>query len=194
MEFLDLVKTNRSYRGYDQYHKVSREELETLVNFARLTPSSTNAQTLKYFLSFDPETNAKIQPLTGWAKRLPHLKLPREGHNPTAFIVICFDKNLGTSSDYFMKDVGIVAQTMLLGAVGIGLGGIMIGSFGPKRISEALSLPEHLEPVLIVAIGKPDEEVKLVDVPENGEISYSRDENHVTFVPKRSLQEVIINK
>lgn len=193
MDFMERVKLNRSYRGFDQERKVTKAELETLVELARFCPSSINFQPLKYFLSCDSATNEKIQPLTGWARRLPQLKLPREGHNPTAFIVICADKNIAPNPERFMKDVGIVAQTMLLGSIEMGLGGIMIGNFNAGKVSEALSLEDHLEPVLILALGKPDEEVRLVDVPEDGDIGYTRDEQHITYVPKRSKEELIIN-
>ncbi len=194
MEFLERVKLNRSYRGFDQERLVKREELESLVELARFCPSSINFQPLKFYLSCDAQTNAVIQPLTGWARRLPHLNLPREGHNPTAFIVICADKNIAPNPERFMKDVGIVAQTMLLGSIDLGLGGIMIGNFSAAKVSEALQLADHLEPVLIVAIGKPDEEVRLTELPEGGDISYSRDEQHVTYVPKRPMDELLLNK
>lgn len=49
-------------------------------------------------------------------------------------------------------------------------------------------------PVLIVAIGKPDETIVLTDVKEDGDINYYRDENDVHYVPKRSLEDLIINK
>lgn len=194
MEFLERVKLNRSYRGFNQERIVKREELESLVELARFCPSSINFQPLKFYLSCDAQTNAVIQPLTGWARRLPHLNLPREGHNPTAFIVICADKNIASNPERFMKDVGIVAQTMLLGSIDLGLGGIMIGNFSAAKVSEALQLADHLEPVLIVAIGKPDEEVRLTELPDSGDISYSRDEQHVTYVPKRPMNELLINK
>lgn len=194
MEFLARVKLNRSYRGFDQERPVKREELEFLVELARFCPSSINFQPLKFYLSCDAKTNAVIQPLTGWARRLPHLNLPREGHNPTAFIVICADKTIASNPERFMKDVGIVAQTMLLGSIDLGLGGIMIGNFSAAKVSEALQLADHLEPVLIVAIGKPDEEVRLTALPDSGDISYSRDEQHVTYVPKRPMDELLINK
>ena len=83
---------------------------------------------------------------------------------------------------------------MLLGSIDLGLGGIMIGSFSAAKVSEALQLADHLEPLLIVAIGKPDEEVRLTELPEGGDISYSRDEQHVTYVPKRPMDELLINK
>ena len=87
-----------------------------------------------------------------------------------------------------------MAQTMLLAATEMGLGGCMISNYDAGQVREALELPEHLMPVLIVAIGKPDETIVLTDVKEDGDINYYRDENDVHYVPKRSLEDLIINK
>ena len=48
---IDLVRKNRSYRGYDHSRKVTEEELRSFVEAARLCPSSVNVQPLKYFLA-----------------------------------------------------------------------------------------------------------------------------------------------
>lgn len=188
----DLLKNNRSFRGFDESRKVTLEELRDMVDCTRYTASSVNKQPLKYYLADTPEKTAVIQPLTGWARSLPELNLPYEGHRPTAFIVICQDTSIMENIELFQRDVGIVAQTILLSAVEKGLGGCMIGNFSPEKISSALDLPKNLVPVLIVAIGKPDETVVITAVSENGETSYYRDENDVHFVPKRSLDDIIL--
>lgn len=190
----DLVRKSRSWRGYDESRKVSREELVELVECARLCPSSVNMQPLKYYLAWKEEQVKKIQPLTKWARALQPMELPHKGHCPTAFIVICQDTALQPSIPRFQKDIGIVAQTMLLAATEMGLGGCMIGNYDAGQVREALELPEHLMSVLIVAIGKPDETIVLTDVKEDGDINYYRDENDVHYVPKRSLEDLIINK
>jgi len=189
----DLILKNRSYRGYDESFVISRDVLETLVDFARLSPASRNIQPLKFFLSNDKETNAKIQRHTIWARNLPELKLPHEGQYPTAFIVICFDSTVEQNAAQFSKDVGIAAQSMLLGAAEMGLGGIMIGSFSKEAIIKELSLADNLEPQLVVALGKPVETVVLTELPKDGKTAYFRDENDVHYVPKRSLKDIIVN-
>ena len=103
MEYLDLVRKNRSYRGFDSTFTVSRKTLESLVEFARLAPSSVNLQPLKYFLSYTNATNAAIQPLTAWARRLQPLQLPKPGQYPTAFIVILQDLSISENIDRFAK-------------------------------------------------------------------------------------------
>ncbi len=107
------------------------------------------------------------------------------GKRPTGFVVICQDKGIDENLSLYQKDVGIVAQTMLLAAVEQGLGGCMIGNFQAGEVMEVLGLPEEIRPLLIVAFGKPAEEIHLVDVPEDGNTNYYRDENDVHYVPKR---------
>lgn len=189
--FKDLCKQNRSYRGFDESRRVTREELLDMIDCTRYAASSINKQPLKFYIAETPEKTSLIQPLTGWARALPGKKLPYDGHCPTAFIVICQDTDIMEDTTRFMKDVGITAQTILLSAVEKGLGGCMIGNFSPAKISEAISLPENLVPLLIVAIGKPDETIVLTEV-ENGSTDYYRDENDVHYVPKRSLEDVVL--
>ena len=190
--FKDLVRQNRSYRGYDESRKITREELMALVDCARYAPSSVNRQPFQYYLACEPDQLAAIQPLTGWARALPEKGLPYPGHRPTAFIVICQNTDWEKDLSRFQKDVGIVAQTMLLAAVETGLGGIMIGNFSPEKIAAALFLPDHLVPLLIVAFGKPDETVVLTEALPGENLNYYRDENDVHYVPKRRLQDVVV--
>ena len=108
---------------------------------------------------------------------------------PTAFIVMCVDTRVVPDVERAARDAGIAAQTILLRAAEMGLGGCMIGSFRPE-LKEALSLAEPLVPTLVIALGKPDEEIILEDA-ENG-VNYYRDENGTHHVPKRTLDEIVI--
>ena len=189
----DLLEKNRSYRGYDETRKVTEEELRELVAYTRLCPAAANVQPLKYFLAWEPEEVEKVQGLTKWARALPEMVLPHPGKRPTGFVVICQNKRIDENLNRYQKDVGIVAQTMLLAAVEQGLGGCMIGNFQAGEVMEVLGLPEEIRPLLIVAFGKPAEEIHLVDVPEDGNTNYYRDENDVHYVPKRTLADELLN-
>ena len=181
--FEKLVRQNRSYRGFDESRKVDREELLRMVDCARLSASSVNLQPLKYYLAWEPEAVGRIQPLTGWARNLPEMTLPHKGMYPTAFIVICQDKSISDSLARFQKDVGIAAQTILLAAVEMEAG----------RVKDALELPEDLAPMLIVAIGKPAEEVVIREIEPGEPTPYYRDEQDVHYVPKRKLADIVIH-
>ena len=189
---IDLVRRNRSYRGYDHSRRLTREELLTLLEAARLCPSSVNMQPLRYCPVYEEKLADRLQAETKWARGLPEMTLPHPGKEPTAFIVICQDTNVHPSLARFQRDVGIVAQTMLLAAVEMGLGGCMIGNFSAERVHALLGLPENVQPLLIVALGKPDEEIVLTDAV-NGQTAYYRDEADRHYVPKRPLSELVVD-
>ena len=187
----ELVLKNRSYRGFDPSVRLTREELLELLDLARYTASSVNEQPLRYYIAWEKEEVEQILPLTMWAKALKEMKLPHPGKEPAAFIIICQDMNISSNTTRFQRDVGVVAQTMLLGAVEKGFGG-MIGSFHKPQLKELLNLPEGVEPNLIVALGKPAEKVVLTDVGEDGSTKYYRDAEDTHYVPKRSLKELVL--
>ena len=144
----DLLKACRSYRGYDESYRFTEEELMELVDHTRYAASSMNIQPLKFYLAWEKEEVDRIQPLTGWAKQMPEMELPHKGMCPTAFIIICQDLSVDDRLARFHRDVGLVAQTILLAAAEKGLGGCMIGSYGAKPVKECLHLPENLMPML----------------------------------------------
>ena len=191
--FLDLVKQARSHRGFRQDRKVTRQELEHLVECARFTPAARNDQVLKYYLAEKPETVAAIQPLTKWAGALAELHLPRKGAEPVAYIVICLDGSLAENPAPYQRDVGIVAQTMLLAAAGMGLNGCMIGSFAAGELREKLGLPEAIKPQLLLALGEGTDRIVMTDVGEDGSTTYYRDAEDIHYVPKRTLEQLILN-
>lgn len=191
--FLDLVKQARSHRGFRQDRKVTRQELEHLVECARFTPAARNDQVLKYYLAVKPETVAAIQPLTKWAGALAELHLPRKGAEPVAYIVICLDGSLAENPAPYQRDVGIVAQTMLLAAAEMGLNGCMIGSFAAGELREKLGLPEAIKPQLLLALGEGTDRIVMTDVGKDGSTTYYRDAEDTHYVPKRTLEQLILN-
>ncbi len=185
----DLVLKNRSYRRFHQDQPVSEETLRELVDLGRLSASGSNMQPLKYVLSCTSEANARIFPYLAWAGYLKEWGGPAEGERPAAYIVILGDKNIRADAGI---DHGIAAQSILLGATERGLGGCMIGAIKRAGLAQELDLPDHLEILLVLALGVPAEQVVLEEVGADGSIRYYRDAQSVHHVPKRSLDEVII--
>lgn len=188
----DLLISCRSCRGFDESRRIRKEELLEFVNLTRYSASSMNIQPLKYRVICEKEEVDRMQPLTGWAKQMPQMTLPHPGKCPTAFVIICQDTSVDPAMGKFQRDVGIVAQTMLLAATEKGLGGCMIGSFNAGQVAKEFGLPENIKPMLVVAFGKPDEKIVLTDIPADGNFRYYRDENDVHYVPKRSLDEIVL--
>lgn len=185
----DMVQKNRSYRRFYGDYKVEQNTLVELVELARLSPSGRNLQPLKYYISSDKEANAKIFPTLAWAGYLKDWDGPEESERPTAYIVMLVDKTLTTGTPAI--DEGIACQSILLGAVEKGLGGCIIQSVKKKELAAILGIPESLEVALVIALGKPKEEVQLVAV-KGDDVKYYRDGNGVHYVPKRSIDDIII--
>jgi len=187
--FADIVKKNRSYRRFYEDVVVSKEELTELIGFARLVPSGANAQVLKYFISNESVLNSKIFETLGWAGYLKDWDGPVEGERPSAYIIMLSDLSLGKDRKH---DEGIAAQTIMLGAVEKGYGGCMLGNVNREKLATNIGLDtEKYRIELVLALGKPKEEV--VIEPLDGDIKYYRDEKQVHHVPKRALEDLIIN-
>ena len=185
----DLIKKTRSYRRFDQGFKIELETLRELVELARLSAAAGNLQPLKYMLSNDPDKNETIFKNLGWAGYLKDWPGPDEGERPSAYIIVLGDTRICKS---FGCDHGIACQNMMLGAVEKGLGGCMIGSVNRERLRKSLNIQDHLEILLVVALGKPQETVVLETVGPDGDIKYWRDSEGVHHVPKRRLEDIIV--
>lgn len=185
----ELVYANRTCRRFHEDSAVSFETLAGLVDLARVTASAGNLQPLKYVVCCDSEKNARIFPNLGWAAYLSGWKGPAEGERPAAYIVILLDRNISANPGC---DHGIAAQTILLGAREQGLAGAMIGAVNAKALKRLLVLPENLDILLVLAMGKPREEARLTELGPDGDIRYYRDADQVHFVPKRSLSDILI--
>ena len=186
----DLLLKNRSYRRFYENEAVSYETLKELVGLARITPSTVNSQPLRFRLVNTPEENKKVFECLAWAGLLKDWNGPSEGERPSAYIVILCDLSVGKDKRY---DDGIAAQTIMLGAVEKGLGGCIFGSVKRDLLAENLNIDSKKYSVdLVLALGKPKENVRIVDIPENGSTAYYRDENLTHYVPKHSVDNLII--
>ncbi len=183
----DLIKKNRSIRRFDSSIKINSKKIEKWIDLARLSSSGRNMQPLKYVICTDERINGLIFSNLGWAGYLTNWNGPTENERPVAYIVVLLDKSLAENC---YCDEGIAMQSIFLGAVEDGFGGCIIGSVNKSKVAKILQLPNNLDLLYLLALGKPAEEV-VVETAVNGDIKYWRDENGVHHVPKRPLQEII---
>ena len=125
-----------------------------------------------------------------WAGYLKNWQGPQPGKQPAAYIIILGDKTIAKS---FHCDHGIAAQSILLGAAEKGLGGCIIGSIQRDKLRKKLNIPQQYEILLVIALGKPAEKVVLESTVKTGSIEYYRDDKDVHHVPKRPLDEIILD-
>jgi nitroreductase len=188
MNLKELIIKTRSYRRFDESYQIDVKTLESLIDLARLSASGANRQPLKYAYFNTPGDCGKVFPFLAWAGYLTDWPGPDKGERPTAYIIILGDKKV---SEIFGVDHGIAAQSIMLGATEAGLGGCIIGSIKREEMSNEFSIPDNLEILLILAMGKPVEKVVIEDI-KNADVKYWRDDNKNHHVPKRSLKDLII--
>ena len=86
MELQEVLNSRRSMRSYDAERKVTKEQLETIINAAILAPSWKNLQTSRYYCILSDE---KIE-------EFRHKCLPEFNQNNSegaALVVTTFVKN-----------------------------------------------------------------------------------------------------
>ncbi len=181
-----LLLHNRSYRGFDRDYVVHRRQLDAMIAVNVKVASSVNMQRLRFRpVVQGPEADA-VNKYIRMGRGLPHLQLPFPGREPEAFIVVCSTAAENPGIDI---DLGISVQSMLLKAVEMGLGGLIIRNFDREPIREALALP--YEPICVVAVGKPAEQIELVPVHEGEPLSYYRRDG-VHYVPKLTPEDLTL--
>ena len=165
---------------------MTQAQLRRIVEVCTKVPSGRNQQVLRFKLITKDTGSDKMQGLYKLGGALPELHLPFPGTEPEAFIVIC---STVEPDKWVNMDVGIAAQSMLLKATEMGLGGICIGAFNKAVLTETFSLP--FEPVLLLAIGKPAEHIELVSVHAGDSLKYYRSDG-IHYVPKIAVDDLIL--
>ncbi|HIH88278.1 TPA: nitroreductase [Candidatus Bathyarchaeota archaeon] len=147
MEFMDVVKKRRSIRKYKP-DRVPKAEIEYVLEAARLAPSWANRQCWRYIVVTDEATRKRIT-MTEWAAKAP------------VVIVACGDPSKAGNRDgkpYYMLDMGISMEHLVLAASEHGLGTCWLGGqFDEKTVREALGVPESHRIVAMTPLGYPDE-------------------------------------
>lgn len=187
-EFKELVKKNRSYRRFYQNEKLTEEQLKDFIDTARYTASGANRQPIMYKISVNEELNQQIFKYLAWAGYYKDWNGPCEGERPTGYIFLITKKDINAQ-----YDVGIAAQTILLDAVANGYGGCMLANIKRDELIKVLNISNEYKIDLCIALGKPKEEVVIENVGSDGDIKYYRDENQVQHVPKKPLEDIILN-
>jgi nitroreductase len=145
---MDVIRRRRSIRKY-RTDPVSQEDVDYVLEAARLAPSWANSQCWQFVVVTDPKVKAALAESGGsWT-----------AHAPT-IIVACADPTKpGTKNDqpYYMLDIGIAMEHLILAATERGLGTCWIGGFDERVAKEAIGVPDGIRLVAFTPLGYPDE-------------------------------------
>jgi nitroreductase len=149
MDVFEAVQKRHSIRAYDST-PISNEKLKKILEAARLAPSAGNIQPWHFIIVTDAEKRRRLAK----ARYAKFLKMA-----PTV-IVGCGDQK--ASPNWYVIDVAIAMQNMVLTATSEGLGTCWIGSFSEDQIREMLKIPENFRVVAILAVGYPRKKLDIM--------------------------------
>lgn len=152
MEVYEAIRGRRSVRRF-LADPIDRETLDRIVDAAIWAPSGGNAQTWRFVIVTEPERIGKLRTVS-----------PGLLGDPPAVVALCQDLGAarakgGALGETFLApiDAAMAAQNLLLAAYAEGLGTCTIGSFHKAAVGRLLNLPDRVEPVLLVSVGRPVE-------------------------------------
>jgi nitroreductase len=179
MEITEAILTRRSIRRIKS-DPVDEETLEKVLEAARWAPSWKNTQCWRFVTVRDNGTRSEIAGcmISG-----------RAGENPSAsaikqapvLIVACAE--LGKSGlnagdfatdkgDWYMYDVALAMQNLVLEAHSLGLGTVHLGLFNAQKVAKILAVPDGFCVVAMTPLGYPDETPRTVPRKELSEIVF----------------------
>lgn len=184
MDTKDSIKKRRSIRKFTaELPKI--EDLTELIDLGRLYSSAANAQPVRFALITEKNNLDKVFSHLNWAKFLPDFSID-ESNRPTAYILILSE---GEPSPFFAFDAGAAATTVMLAAEEKGLSSCCLMVPKPQEMAKEFPLGNGL-PRYAIALGYAA--VKSEAVEWAGSQKYFVDEEGSFFVPKRSLEEVLL--
>lgn len=183
MEVMEAIKTRRSIRKY-KTTPVDDEAIEQVLEAARWAPSWKNNQCWRFIVVRDSNIKAEL------ANTL--IKVERAGtlvdnpsveaiRNAPVVIVVC--AQLGKSGynrgeiatdkgEWYMFDVALAVQNLMLTAHSHGLGTIPVGLFDAKKAASILGVPDGFCVVVMTPLGYPDQEPEARPRKELSEIVF----------------------
>jgi len=175
MEVISAIQARRSIRRY-RADPVKEEDLKVVLEAARWAPSWRNSQCWRFIVVRDPRVKAELadalspgNAATSAVKEAPVViaacaELGKSGYKRGE---VCTDKG-----DWFMFDVALAMQNMVLAACSLGLGTVHVGWVDAKKAAEILQLPQEIVFVEMTPLGYPDEEPEARPRKEPSEIVF----------------------
>ncbi|RXJ87387.1 nitroreductase family protein [Arcobacter sp. CECT 8985] len=184
-----LVQKSRCTRRFKQNQKIDLNDLEELIDVARVTSSAKNMQPLKYILVTKEQFVKKLATTAKWAAHLTNWS-QSEDEIPSAFIIMLNDKRI---DGFPMFDAGVSFEAISLAANSKDLDICALASIDKQVCKELFDIDDNFEILLGIAVGISNEKIELVEVTDNN-TNYYRDKQDTHCVPKRDLPQIVVGK
>ncbi len=158
MELKEAIMKRRSVRKFTDY-EITNNEVNELLEAARWAPSWANTQVWEFIVVRDKDVIQKV--VSTYTETNPATKCSLAA---SVLIVGCAKTGIsGTKripvessfSEWFMFDLGLAVQNLCLRAHDMGLGTVIVGSFDYALCKKYLSVPDGMEVVVVIPVGKP---------------------------------------
>jgi nitroreductase len=150
LNFSDLLNARKSVRSYLE-KEVEEEKLVKILEAARTAPSWANRQCWSYIVVKDKARIGELGSglVNSWLKKAP------------VIIAACGNPSKSGSHDgmdYYLVDVAISMEHLVLAAADLELGTCWIGSFEEAKVKRILGVPDNIKVVALTPVGYPAEE------------------------------------
>lgn len=148
-DFLQLATDRYSVRSFAPT-PVSQEDIDKIIFAGKVAPTAVNSQPQKIYVVKSPETMEKLRAVS-----------PCIYGAPQCFVFCYNDQTVckrGENGNWGDIDVTIVLTHMALEAANLGIGTCIVGYYDSVKLREALDLPDHIHPVLLMPFGYPAED------------------------------------
>ncbi len=157
MDAIQAIMTRRSIRTYTG-EPVSEEEVQQLLRAAMAAPSAGNQQPWHFVVVRDQETRRRVTEVHPYSAMLPEAEV---------CIAVCAELALQKHEGYWVQDCSAATQNILLAAHALGLGAVWLGVHPTddrkSGVREILGLPDGVECLALVSVGRPAEEAGPAD-------------------------------
>jgi nitroreductase len=165
--FQQLVHGRVSIRRYIQ-KPVEREKIQACLEAARLAPSAQNVQSWRFIVIDDPDVKARFAEVA-FTGIYSQTKFAAEA--PVLILILAkpdiLANRLGRQLQkvaFFLIDIGIAGEHIVLQAEELGLGTCWIGWFNTRKARKFFKIPRSVKVVSMLSLGyyekKPSRERK----------------------------------
>lgn len=151
MDFMNLAKERFSVRKFSD-KPIEKEKLALVLKAGQLAPTACNFQPQRILVLDSKDSLTKLKDCTRF-----HFDAP-------AALLVCVDKSKSWTRKFDRKnsgdiDASIVTTHLMLAAADLGLGTTWVMYFEPQKMVEAFGIPKDYEPIALLPIGYPAEDV-----------------------------------
>ena len=162
MDTLEAIRTRRSVRKFSD-QPVEPEKLQAVLEAVQQAPSWANMQCWRLVVVTDPAVKNRISELsyveaffaTRGYKSNPAQKALAEA--PVVIVACAEPTESGElrGQQYYLADMGIAAENLMLAAHSLGLGSVFVGVFEEEDLGELLDIPPDIRIVGLFPLGYP---------------------------------------